>query len=119
MSSTGSRPVNGSKIREGLIRFQNDVAIVTDAAGVYHDYTMQMTLRALHACALRRATQAFNNAGDPLHSAWADLVSIVAEFLNCRGNFPPGDDGPERARLQMFVDENADISEQAGIWVRS
>ena len=104
---------------EALIRFQRDVAIVGDAAGTYYDETMQMTMRALLYSAMRRAALAFQNTGDPLHPAWVDLVSIVAAYLAYRSKFPPGDDGPERSRLQMFVDDNTDIFRQAAIPVRA
>ena len=104
---------------EALIRFQRDIAVVGDAAGTYYDKTMQMTMRALLHSVMRRARLAFQNTGDPLNPAWVDLVSIVAEYLAYRGKFPPGDDDPERSRLQMFVVDNTDILRQAALPVRT
>ncbi len=36
---------------------------------------------------------------------------IVAEYLQVREQYPPDRDDFERARLRMFVDENADVAE--------
>lgn len=103
---------------EALVRFQRDVSIVTDAAGTHHDAALQITLRALSSQALLRATLAFRNAGDPLNPAWRELVTAIAQFLNCRDNFPQGDDGPERARLRLFVHDNVDVLPHISVAVR-
>jgi len=89
-------------MREALIRFQRDVRIVGAAT---------LELRRIRRCALECATLAFENAGNPQHGAWTELVVLVARLLASREKFPSGHDTRQRARLQLFVQENADVFE--------
>jgi hypothetical protein len=84
-------------MREALVRFQQDIWIVGAAA---------FRLHPVRRCALECAARAFENAGNPHHGAWAELVVLVGRLPAFREKFPPGYDGQECARLRLFVEEN-------------
>jgi len=84
---------------EALARLQQDIWVVSAATLGRH----RIRRRTLDC-----ATQAFENAGDPAHRAWSELIANISQLLAYRDEFPPGRDSRERRRLQLFVEENAD-----------
>jgi hypothetical protein len=93
---------------------KQDMFVVVAATGEHASPDERAVLRLILRDAGDAAHRAFSAGGAQRDAAWKHVVLAVAELLWNRVQFPPASDRAECARLQAFVNENADAFERPG-----
>ena len=97
---------------QALIRLKQDMHAVAVAASELGSSYDRVVLKLILRNAALGAIRAFSARDGQRDAAWKHVILLIDELLPHHRQFRPASDRVELARLQVFVNENADAFER-------
>jgi hypothetical protein len=97
---------------QALLRLKQDMYAVAVAASELGSSYDRVVLKLILRNAAHGAIRAFSARDGQRDAAWKHVILLIDEMLRHRLPFRPASDRVELARLQVFVNENADAFER-------
>jgi hypothetical protein len=97
---------------QALLRLKQDMYAVAVAASELGSSYDRVVLKLILRNAAHGAIRAFGAGDAQRDEAWRHVILLIDELLRHRLQFRPASDRVELARLQVFVNENADAFER-------